>query len=234
MKKFYLLLLINLWMTIPCISQKGHRNKREVLDKNYYQKLVVKAGEVVVASVDSIHIDTLVLGDESTLRFQVSAMLIVNSAFIGKQCRLTSSGSDGDGSGQNGEDGKNLKCMIVFRKLENLILDARGGNGKKGSRGMDGRYGTYSDPGGPGKPGGNGGNGGNIKLVYFCDGFNATFNSDLPQSIRIMVDGGKGGEGGQGGAKAKPVGYPGIGKAGLNGKPGNPGLDGNFLIEQIH
>jgi hypothetical protein len=210
-------------------------DSRKTLDKNFYQRLVVNNGETLSSSVDSIYVDTLILNDESTILFQVNSILIVENAFIGQQCVLSSAGRDGNKPGASGIDGSDLQCIMIFRKLESLKIVTRGGDGMQGSRGIDGgRIGTNGNNGGPGKSGGHGGNGGNLKLAYMCDGFVPAINTDGPHRIEIVSEGGLAAEGGKGGSPGKPIRpYKGYGRQGKDGENGIPGRGGYIEIVKI-
>jgi hypothetical protein len=227
----------------------------QTLTENYYSKIVINEGEEYVSAVDSIYIDTLILRDESRLRFLQRSKLIVEKAFIGKNCELTSGGlrgSDGKRTtggiikldGEDGTDGADLMLIIVFYELNSLSINTSGGfggtgvNGKQGSAGQNGTLG--GNDGGTGERGGNGGdggNGGNLSLHYSCEGFNPVFNGDGPRSIKLIYGGGLSGSGGLGG-KGGPGGEPLVYRdystnpsgvrvvRGVQGKEGIKGLNG--------
>ncbi len=236
----------------PATSQTiNFQHSGGTLDKHSYQKLVVNPDEVLLATVDSLYIDTLILNDGSTIRFQHNSMLIVENAFVAKHCTLTTSGADADALGGSGTNGNSLIAILIFRKLEYLIIDTRGGNGADGFRGRDGKDGMNGggvEPdrgqnGEPGTPGGDGGNAGNLKLFYSCDGFVPTFSGVGKHRIDVFFTGGKQGAGGPGGAGGRGgqltinPGTTGIGKRGTNGmagKQGNRGADGQFTLEQMN
>lgn len=236
MKTFYCTLYLFLVLPAAGNCQKPDKqNPRNILDKNFYQKVVLGRGEIFTATVDSIYMDTLVLGDGSTIQFQLNSVLIVENALVGRLCTLTSAGLSGERLGAMGTDGKDLKCIIIFRKLESLKIDTRGGNGMHGSRGMDGgKIGTGGNDGGVGKPGGSGGDAGNLRLAYLGDGFDPTINGEGPHNIKTFCDGGLGGEGGKGGSAGRPIRpYRGNGRPGQNGENGIPGRGQMAVIDKI-
>lgn len=67
----------------------------QVQPAHYTSKLIIKQDEVYKVNNDSIYMDTLIMLDNSTLRFVQTTKLIVEHAFIGINCAFDASGEDG-------------------------------------------------------------------------------------------------------------------------------------------
>lgn len=251
--------------------------KGQVLDKSYYSELKVPDKATYLVDTDSLYIETLILGDKSTLKFKQDAQLIVERAFIGEYCMLDASGTPGehgnvgkidptraqmlDAQGQDGQDGVNLRLVMVFETLGSLTINTSGGEGGNGGEGEYGGSGqTYIykasvargtaiyRKGGNGGNGGNGGHGGNISLMYTCKGFvprisHASKKIKQKHAINLNYFGEKGGTGGQGGKgwsqsgfTQQRLGETKVTQASLNGtrgKGGKDGKDGEVLIKRM-
>ncbi len=216
-----------------------------ILNKNHYSSIRVPKKEKWVAMVDSIYVDTLILEDKASITFPLHTLLMVENAFIGDQCRLSSAGADAVEEGVSGETGRNLYLILVIKELGSLVVDTHGGDGAMGSTGMVGASGVnISGGGGPGGPGGNGGDGGALKLFYSCDGFLPVFNGTGTRSIQLIYHGGKAGVGGDGGKGGTKLMAESSGRtyacntctpaaSGARGNTGTPGKDGELRLERI-
>lgn len=66
------------------------------LTKNHYQKIIIPKNETYALEVDSVHIDTLILKDKSTLKCMNSnSMVIIDNALIGEKCTFDAAGTNG-------------------------------------------------------------------------------------------------------------------------------------------
>lgn len=235
------------------------------LSIDHQVRLIVGKGETLKINSDSLHIDTLLMYDDSRIVFQAtSTKLIVENAFIGNNCLFDLAGeigangkraknelSDFHLQGLDGQSGRGLDVIILFRALGRLTINTSGGKGGNGLSGTDNtrrQFGSNPDPrqdrGGDGYPGGNGGHGGALTLLYACDGFLPVFNEKRNHSIVLQTNGGKGGNGGNGGKGAvtgptkSQTGYSGVpGKDGLNGlqgKSGDDGSDGLLVLKRLN
>ncbi|WP_299824333.1 hypothetical protein [uncultured Pontibacter sp.] len=114
--------------------------------KQSFSKLELKPGEeFTVAPGNILIVDTLVLHDNSAIRFNSSkeAKLGARVAYVGEGCLITSKGADGvhgslNLSGAAGEDGANLEIDVHFMELGSLTIDTRGGAGGDGYVGKHG------------------------------------------------------------------------------------------------
>lgn len=215
------------------------------IDKNHYSSIKVPRKEQWAVLTDSVYVDTLILEDKASLRFSRHSIFIVENAFIGDECQLSSSGADGKNAAASGADGYDLKLVVVFKALGSLVIDTHGGNGAKGQAGSVGASGVnISGGGGAGGPGGDGGHGGALSLFYLCDGFLPVFNGTGSRSIQLVYHGGKagvGGDGGKGGVKmiTDPTGRSYAcdtctpAASGPRGNAGIPGKDGELKLERI-
>ena len=189
--------------------------------KSSISKLEIKKGETfLVRSKNQLFVDTLIMHDKSTIAFDSEqyGILEAKAVYIGKKCTITSKGKNGkDGfrnrQGTAGADGGSLTLTLHFKKLDDLTIDTRVGDGGRGVNGKNGRHGsndavstvTTTDgagntvtktvirpgergtPGGNATGGGNGGNGGNLMLVYSTDDFIPVFNNTKAHnSITIL------------------------------------------------
>ena len=215
------------------------------IDQPYYSRLHVPAKEIKVALVDSVYVDTLILEDESTLRFSRSSVMIVEHAFVGEKCLITSAGVHGRKPGDSGEPGDNLSLVMVFHEIGSLTIDTRGGDGQKGQPGLPGANGeSYQERGKQGENGGDGGEGGALRLFYSTVGFQPSINGEGKRSIKLRYTGGRSGIGGDGGMGGRPIRTDRTGKSyvcgtcpaaagGPRGNPGIPGADGVLQLERI-
>lgn len=253
--------LVALCLVIPlsALAQVPDRDYYYV-DKSYYSRLVIPKKMVLVVESHSLVVDTLIMDDRSTMKFQMQqTTLTVRNAFIARKCRWDAAGGDEAGTAGRGKNGRNLYLNVTFHTLGDLTVDTRGGTGGRGydgRRGTDGRDGSVSAAdGGPGQEGGRGGtggDGGNLTLYYLCTGFIPSFNTKGKHAIYLMElggHGGGGGRGGPGGRGGKPITtryeYPqpttevnGIlganGQTGTSGHAGENGKDGILVCEKIH
>jgi hypothetical protein len=227
----------------------------QILADSYYSLVVVDQGAQGIIATDSINIDTLILNNDSSLKFYQNTMLVVQKAFIGNRCEINSTGSHGlNGrhpnqlNGENGQDGKSLVIIVNFKELGSLIINTSGGNG---GRAANGRSGGESQNGGDG---GNGGTAGNLTLIYSHEGFVPIFNNvGHNHNIQLQYFGGEPGNGGLGGrggsgikAPTRTEFVPGTGqkkvivesppvKGGSNGQPGSHGKvgkDGELILKR--
>ncbi|HEY5825305.1 MAG TPA: hypothetical protein VIT44_13115 [Cyclobacteriaceae bacterium] len=180
-----------------------------------FSKLEVKQKEIIILLSDTTFIDTLILNDQSQLRFMFpDNVLVVKKAFVGAGCILNASGQSGamrdkfGAMGDNGLPGKNLTVVIYIIKLGDITVSTRGGDGGNGiGRGS----------------GGNGGNGGAISFFYNTD-FPIRFNSQGKQVVNFDYTfgvGGKRGESGMSVANA-PMIQPTIQQSSTPRDPKNP------------
>lgn len=235
---FLLLLLLGFTASFNCYSQ--------ILADRYYSKVVVDRGVKAIIGSDSIYIDTLILNDESGLKFYQNTIIFIEKAFIGKRCEINSAGSHGLSgkqlsqlNGEDGQDGKNLTLIVNFKKLGSLTINTSGGNGGQAASGRSG--GDVSNGGN----GGNGGAGGNLTLIYAHEGFVPIFYSEgRNHTIQLQYFGGQpgmaglGGKGGKGMKAPTRTEYvPGTGEkrvviegppvqGGSNGRAGSHGIGG--------
>ena len=179
-------------------------------------KLVIKEKEVYQVGPDNILLaDTLVMHRKASIQFnpELPAFMGVNTAFIGKDCKIVAKGLDGSlrrtgVRGSDGQDGNHAEINIHFETLGSLTVDARGGNGDTGEDGVselastkkaDGD-GTYKNAAPvraakAGGAGGRGGNGGNVTFTYSTSGLIPRFNQYRKQNaIIILQQGGTGGK----------------------------------------
>lgn len=212
-------------------------------------KLVVRKGETLKINSDSLHIDTLIMHDNSRIIFRAPAtILFLENAFIGRDCSWECAGQNGavgkspknalDAThlfGLDGQNGRSLEVTVLFRFLGSLTINTSGGRGGSGVSGNGRSYEINSNGRGvAGSSAGNGGAGGSLSILYACDGFLPVFNGmKRDHAIMLQFNGGKGGIGGRGGKGAvsgpskSMTGYSGVpGKDGLNGQPGKSGEDG--------
>jgi hypothetical protein len=219
------------------------------------RKLIIPKNNTFQLHTDSIYLDTLILKDNSILRFTSSTLLIVENAFIGTNCQFDASGQAGlNGTspttgiasldGEAGTAGYDLNLIINFKSLGTLLITTEGGmggNGASGKTGPSGLNGSMNEADGGrgenGGKGGNGGNGGNILLHYWSDNFLISFATAKTNQhlIKFNYSGGRpglGGDGGRGGRAGEPIislnsSITGVrGKEGLSGTKGNNGLPG--------
>lgn len=220
-KKKAILFLIALIVTVTnCVCQDS-----PIL---YYGKIEIGANETYLVTNDSIYIDTLILRDNSKLKFVQNSTLIVEKAYIGYNCEFDASGEHGTNGGishygqaafdgSDGNAGRDLKLVIVFYSIGSLTINTSGGNGGHGAKGRVGNNGQNGAIGGNdggggqnGGKGGNGGDGGNLQLHYYCEGFIPLFNGQPTHKnvINLIYSGGqygKGGKGGSGGYGGRPI-----------------------------
>jgi len=215
--------------------------------EHHYTSLRIPKKKVFVVQTDSLYLDTLIMEDKSVLTFPQATRFIVENAFIGHGCKLSSAGADGRSEGDSGADGHTLWMVITFSSLGSLVIDTHGGNGARGSSGSTGgsvQSGAVVG-GGPGGPGGDAGNAGDLNLFYSARGFIPVFNEDRDQSIRLIYSGGKAGAGGAGGpGSVTMITDPSSGRSyacsscpkgpsGPRGNNGSAGLDGTLRLERI-
>lgn len=182
-------------------------------------RLVINENEVYQVGPDNVLLaDTLVMHDKATIQFNQGkpALMGVNAAFIGRNCKVIAKGLDGsfrrtDVYASNGQDGSPAEVNIHFVTLGSLVIDTGGGNGDTGEDGVselasttksdgDGTYKSAAPVHAPkaGGPGGRGGNGGNITLTYSTQDFIPRFNQYRKQnSIILLYKGGTGGKPGR-------------------------------------
>jgi hypothetical protein len=242
-----------IWLGAVLLLISSICSAQTTLTKNFYSKFIVEEKMESTCLVDSIYIDTLILKDQSTIRFQHNTIIIVEKAFIGKGCEFNA-------AGDMASDGRNLACVLIFHQLESLTINTSGGDGVNGTNGRAGASGQNGAAGGndggrgqDGGDGGNGGNGGKLHLHYSAKGFIPTFNTDRGHAIFLNYSGGKpgaGGRGGVGGEGGRPIvtienvrdatprtSTQGTsGRKGLNGLPGasgRGGSDGELILKKI-
>jgi hypothetical protein len=244
---------ILIWILSGLISVNTVCLAQTVFPNNFYSKISIDENQLSICMADSIYIDSLILADRSTLKFQQNTILIVENAFIGNECTF-------DASGRSGDDGNNLACVIIFHKLGSLTINTSGGDGENGAHGKRGANGQAGAIGGndgengqKGGNGGDGGNGGKLHLHYSSRGFIPTFNTNRDHAIILKYSGGKagtGGRGGAGGAGGEPIAtrenvrdanpvtvtQGAAGNRGRNGTPGAPGrsgAEGELILKKI-
>lgn len=197
------------------------------LEQEHYTKLVVPEGIYAEVWLMSLKADTLIMEDNSSLRFVAHRhALMVNRAIIRGAVKWEGVGKAGDDEGDRGEDGVDLILQMTISELDRLLIDTRGGAGAKG-RSPTARQG-YINMANPGK-GGNGGDGGDVQLSYRCIGFTPQFNKGKRNAIHFKTKGGAGGAGGfrnAGGSQAKVWNGP-------EGEVGDKGKDGLVLLEDL-
>lgn len=226
------------------------------LTKHHYTKVEVMTADVVSVQIDSIYIDTLIMHDNSKITFEVSALLIIENAFIGQNCLWNASGLNATAFGEDGAPGKSITSVAIFKELGSLNLVTDGGHGangrpgSSGSAGLNGSQFADGSNGSNGLPGGNGGDAGDIKFYYSCVGFLPSFNESRDHAFIFSSKGGNrgnGGAGGRGGPGGMPTGerdnvldrnvvVGNKGKAGQNGftgSNGNKGKDGQFILKKF-
>ena len=226
------------------------------INQHHYSKLLVPKDTQIEIETDSIYIDTLIMEDESILRFETSSVLIIEHAFIGKECLWDGSGMGSMEAGEDGEPGRSISTVLVIESLGSLSVvtdGGRGGDGKNGTAGSSGMNGSDFADGGDGSnglDGGNGGDAGDIKFHYSSQKFLPKFNEDGDHAIFFSNKGGErgnGGEGGRGGKPGQPVAerdnvknrtitVGNAGKPGMNGLRGNPGTNGKpgeFILKRF-
>jgi hypothetical protein len=153
--------------------------------------VILGINEKHTIDIDSIHIDTLILGDNCTLRFNRDTYAYFKNTSIGKNCKM-------DGSGYNGD--KKPKSINNFsqEQLEGTIANEIA---TRPSSSVDSKLnGTH---GAPGK---------NLVLILFIkelssltintsggDGVNGVSGKDGFDSKFYSQDGGNGEDGGRGG-----------------------------------
>jgi hypothetical protein len=220
--KFFLVFLACL-VTLAGYSQ--------ILTDSHYKKVVVDAGVATIVKADSINIDTLILNDGAVLSVSQNSVIVVNNAFIGKECRVVS------GSGRDGHD---LALLIHFRTLGSLVINTKGRDGyhgRDGANGSNGQRGQNGEDGGPGANGTDGGNAGNLTLLYVSDVI-PVFEGKGDRSIQLEYAGGKGGmggnggRGGRGGANIPPEVFR-DGWHGRRGANGKDGKDGELFLQRV-
>jgi hypothetical protein len=158
-----------------------------------FSKLEVKQGETIMMSTDTTFVDTLILNDQSELKFMFpDNVLVVKNAILGSGCILNASGQNGAAGdalhpgGYDGLPGKNLTVVLYISKLGDLTISTRGGDGGNGvATGIT--RGT----------GGNGGNGGAISFFYNTENILMRFNSTGQQVVNFDYTFGTGGKGAQ-------------------------------------
>ncbi|PKV63302.1 hypothetical protein [Pontibacter ramchanderi] len=125
-------------------------------------KLVVAKGETYVAGPDNIIlVDTLIMQDRATIKFDPSqyGVLEAKVAYIGQKCLISSKGTNGskgnrENAGSNGANGGDLTVSVHLAALGSLIIDTSGGDGGRGADGNNGAAGikdrhetrTVTDP----------------------------------------------------------------------------------------
>ncbi len=145
-------------------------------------------GEVLEVFSDSLHIDTLIMQDDSRIVFLApETKLVIENAFVGKNCKWDASGASAinkpkfnalsvfaDGSTATyipktqrvqmvnaSNNGRNIYASVIFRFLYGLTIDTSGEYGHVGRTGMTGAKGLDGSNAAPnGQPGGDGGPGG--------------------------------------------------------------------------
>jgi hypothetical protein len=247
MKKITLSFGLTLFVSFVCQSQ--------IISKHYYPKIVVPDGQEYLVQTDSLYLDTLILGDNSKLKFLYArTKMIVENAFAGDNCLWDAAGKNGangtSGSldGEHGEDGKNLVLVIVFRELKHLLIRTDGGAGGNGFHASTGR--SMSVNGGNA---GDGGDGGLLELHYSSVGFLPRFNEKSEHSISFCYTGGNAGHLGFGKKDVKRA-QPAVEKeyyhspggksvraeisvasepSGTNGHSGSPGSEGQLILKRF-
>jgi len=237
------------------VSRRANQNIRPIPSKSssgvfvgtHYASLRIPKKKVFMVQTDSLYVDTLIMEDKSVVMFSQPTRLIVENAFIGNDCKLSSAGADGRSEGISGADGHTLWLVITFSSLGSLIIDTHGGNGARGAIGSGGGsvQGGAVVGGGAGGPGGDAGNGGDLTLFYSAVGFIPVFNESRNHSIRLIYHGGKAGGGGMGGpGSVTMITDPSSGRSyacsscpkgpsGPRGTTGSSGLDGTLRFERI-
>jgi hypothetical protein len=221
-----------------------------MIEEKGYSNLVIPRNQVYMVTVDTLEIDTLLMEDNSTLKFAKDIVIIVYNAFIGAKCEFNSSGSKGaDNQGEDGVRGKHLTIQILFKELNSLRINTSGGDGGKGSSGQSGIDGLGGSDGTNGQNGGNGADAGDLRLYYIAEGFIPLFNgpADRINTINFIYTGGKPGKGGSGGLGGKggtPISHVDFngktitdkvkgGSRGANGHDGYAGKNGELIFMRI-
>lgn len=181
------LLLLFVWVSLDLLAQPQSRAS----------KLTVHMGEVLEIDSDSLHIDTLIMQDNSRIVFLAPATkLVIENAFIGKKCTWDASGNSVKKKIRPGSHFTNASTL----RAAPLYPDgSQGDNGSHGADGVPGRdlYATVlfrflgeltiDTRGGSGRMGGAG-----------SLGVGGLSESNLPTGGK-GGDGGMGGDGGDGG-----------------------------------
>ena len=242
-------------ITIFLISISFVTCSAQVIEEKGYSKLVIPRNQVYLVTVDTLEVDTLLMQDNSTLKFTQDIVITIHNAFIGSKCEFNSSGSKGESKrGGDGISGKHLTIQILFKKLNSLRINTSGGDGGQGSAGRPGIDGSAGTDGTDGQNGGNGGNGGDagdIRLYYIAEGFIPQFNGakNRINTINFIYTGGKpgkGGSGGSGGSRGEPItrtdvnskktSVGNVGRNGFNGRDGaygHAGKNGELIFRRI-
>jgi hypothetical protein len=167
----------------------------QIVSGHYHAKIAVPDNQEFYVQTDSLYLDTLILGNNSKLKFLFTrTKMIVENAFIGNNCLWDATGKAGATgtlnlpNGGDGEDGKNLVLVIVFRELKHLLIRTDGGAGGNGVHASTGR--TIGIDGGNA---GDGGDGGLLELHYSSVGFLPRFNEEREHSISLSYSGGNAG-----------------------------------------
>jgi hypothetical protein len=247
MKKITLSFGLTLFVSFVCHSQ--------IISKHYYSKIVVPDDQEYLVQTDSLYLDTLILGNNSKLKFlHTRTKMIVENTFAGDNCLWDATGKNGANGtlsspdGQDGEDGKNLVLVIVFRELKHLMIRTDGGAGGNGLHASTGQ-----SIGVDGGNGGEGGDGGLLELHYSSEDFLLRFNEESEHSIFFCYTGGNAGSFGFG---KKDVKRPSSGgtteyyvspqgnavrnevsvaqdPSGTNGHSGSRGNDGHLVLKRF-
>lgn len=250
--------------------------------------LKVSEGETytVTDTEDQMLVDMWVMEDNSKIVFEegiTSWNIHAKEAHFGKNVRIIGVGSDGNngnaggrghnagecrdgghaangGRGDDGETGINVTLTIGLVRVDDLVIDVRGGNGGDGGKGGKGGKGGRAScgricsgqeggNGGNGGDAGYGGNGGHVTVHYWVadqDAVSVGLQSDASGAgLRVNNEGGQagrpggaggGGRGGDGkecsGGLYRHGGGP-WGKNGQGGHAGRPGKQGEITFRAL-
>lgn len=203
------------------------------IDKPYYARLIVADRDYAQLIRGDVVIDTLIMEDNSSLRFMVPYVsLRVNHAIIRKNVEWLGKGTTRDGKGGSGTPGVHLALEVVFQELGRLLINTSGGSGSNGENGRSGGYNLH------GGKGGDGGDGGNIHLRYRCNGFTPIFvdgkkSKAKTETIVFKYQAGSGGLGGGGATRHTVDNNGGIEATGRPGDMGDKGKDGVLTVEEM-
>jgi hypothetical protein len=166
----------------------------QIVSEHYYAKISVPDNQEYLIQTDSVYLDTLILGNNSKLKFLFSrTKMIVENALIGNYCIWDATGTSGENgtsnlpNGIDGGNGKDLVLIIVFRELKSLSIKTDGG---KGGNGLTPNQRSSLLKGGNA---GEGGDGGRLELHYSATGFLPRFNEKSEHSIFLSYKGGNAG-----------------------------------------
>jgi len=226
---------MNAWGQAFQVPENGLLRLPNLGQQVQLQKLdIAKGGKLLVpASIEQLTLTDLIMGEDARISVaprNTEFVLILKKAQFADGSVLAAVGSHGD-VGVPGGRGTDLRVVIESTKIENLVIDTRGGQGGDGWPGAAGEQGkdaacwgfgsSSGTDGGDGSNGLPGGDGGNIIL--------SLAESHWLEVIDIRQQGGDGGQagaagtGGQGGSEARCWLYS-LGENASSGQAGQAGL----------